>query len=536
MESSTVTQGLETDRRTFVQTSTVAGAGALGLGAVTADPDADHYVVASDAHLGSPFANPSAFEQFLSQDVPALDPDVLVIAGDCFEMWFRGMSSVLLEYSNVAECFELLESNGTEVVLVAGNHDKRLVTVGDGYEDAVAPGSPWEIGEEFFFESGNQEFVAVHGDGPDPVQIDPISKLLCTQPDPVGALLAALLDWWEGLKPWTQVGETGSAVMGRSGLSLVGSYKEPVVLTAGSAGEPVLSPTDAGGIELRGGEFGDKIHYAVFESGRHTLSGGTAVEAGLTTTTGDWQTVTFAEPFDSPPVVVADVQTARGRRVTPGRTRRPARRSTAVSARPTVRNVTPMGFELRLDGRAEVGFTAVERGDISAHGRQGIAGVGAADDLWSFDTPVFTTAQTSSGGVTGYLALAGDSPLRASDSTTVTTPDAERLVRSEWQRRLQRADLTVPESLSEQPPGMVGLEPMSGDDESITDSLLDTYEEFVVFGHVHRPQVGDRYANSGSWTSRSPSSEPENTYLEIQDGEVTLWDWSPDGREQIGGT
>ena len=81
----------------------MVGAGALGLGAVTADPDDDHYVIASDTHLGSPFANLSDFEQFLSQDVPVLDPDVLVMAGDCFEMWFRGMSSTLLEYSNVAE-------------------------------------------------------------------------------------------------------------------------------------------------------------------------------------------------------------------------------------------------------------------------------------------------------------------------------------------------------------------------------------------------------------------------------------------------
>jgi len=140
---------------------------------------------------------------------------------------------------------------------------------------------------------------------------------------------------------------------------------------------------------------------------------------------------------------------------------------------------------------------------------------------------VFTTAQTPD-DAGGYLALAGEGPLRASDSTTVTTPDTERLVRSEWQRRLEGTDLTLPEQLTERPPWM------SGDDESTRSSLLDTYEEFVVFDHIHRPQVGDRYANTGSWTSRSPNSEPENTCLEIQNGEVTLWDWSPDGREQLG--
>jgi hypothetical protein len=66
---------------------------------------------------------------------------------DCFEMWLRGTSFAPLGSSNIAESFESLESTGIEVVFVVGNHDKRLIIVGDRYEDAVAPGSPRESGE-----------------------------------------------------------------------------------------------------------------------------------------------------------------------------------------------------------------------------------------------------------------------------------------------------------------------------------------------------------------------------------------------------
>jgi predicted phosphodiesterase len=533
-----VMQGLEMDRRTLMQASGVAGAGALGLGAVTADPDDDHFVVASDAHLGSPFSNPSDFEEFLTVDVPAIDPDVLVIAGDCFEMWFRGMSSALLEYSDVASYFETLQETGTDVALVAGNHDRRLVTIGEGLDDP--PGSPWEIGEEFFFQSGGQEFVAVHGDGPDPIQIDPVSEALCTQTDFIGSILASLIDWWEALEPWGQVGETDSVVVtDRSRtVSLGAAYDDPVVLTAGqsgdrpvqaSVGSSLRSETDS--LELRVGP-DTEVQYAVFESGRHVLGTGTSLEAGRTTTGNGWQTVSFTEPFDTPPVVLVDSQ-SRGLRA--GRRGRVRSRRYRTGGAPQIRNVTELGFDVRLDGPGTVGFAAVEPGRITAGGRRGVAGVGATEEVRarSFgravaDTAsVLTTPQTASAdGPLGYLALTGEGPLHASESSTVVTADAEELLQSEWQQRLDAADVEPTAALPDRPPGMAGLEPAAADDESVKDKLLDKYDEFVVFGHTHMPGLGDRYANSGSWTSRSPDSVPENTFLEIQSGDVTVWDWS----------
>ena len=137
------------DRRTLLQASGAVGAGTLGLGAVTADPDADHYVVLSDTHLGSPFANIESFETFLAEELPELDPDVLVLTGDIYERWFRGMSSVLLEYSDTSAELAALDDE-MDVVLVAGNHDRRLVTVGEAVPEEITPSSPWTVGEEFY--------------------------------------------------------------------------------------------------------------------------------------------------------------------------------------------------------------------------------------------------------------------------------------------------------------------------------------------------------------------------------------------------
>jgi hypothetical protein len=261
-------------------------------------------------------------------------------------------------------------------VLVAGKHTKQLVTWATGTRTPSHRGRRGRSVRSFFPERrprvrrGPRRWA-----GPDTVRPGQQTPLQTAGP---GRCVAGGASGLVSLKPWTQVGETGSVtVTGQSRLPLEGSYKDPVVLTAGSAGEPALRPTDTDGVELRGGRFGDEVHYAVLERGRHTLDGSTAVEAGLTTTTSDWQTVTFAEPFDSPPVVIADVQTT-GPRVRSGRTpvRRSARRSTAVAGRPRIRNVTSMGFDLRPDGSAAVGFAAVERGEISAHGRTGATGVG----------------------------------------------------------------------------------------------------------------------------------------------------------------
>ncbi|WP_049922428.1 metallophosphoesterase [Halopiger djelfimassiliensis] len=180
------------DRRSYMKAAGLA-AGTVTLGATMdgalADADHNHVVAASDVHFGSPYSNDDAFVQFLSEDVPDLDPDTLVLNGDLFEFWYRGMSSTLLEYNDVTTQLEELVSSGIEVVVIAGNHDRRLVDVGRDDYDAATLAAPWHIGEEFYFESGGREFVAVHGDGADPQQADLTSALLCAGSDDLGKVI-----------------------------------------------------------------------------------------------------------------------------------------------------------------------------------------------------------------------------------------------------------------------------------------------------------------------------------------------------------
>lgn len=54
------------------------------------------------------------------------------------------------------------------------------------------------------------------------------------------------------------------------------------------------------------------------------------------------------------------------------------------------------------------------------------------------------------------------------------------------------------------------------------------YDGFVVFGHTHRPEIGEDYANCGAWTRRGTESVPDHTYVEVRDGTVALVDWQED--------
>jgi len=44
-------------------------------------------------------------------------------------------------------------------------------------------------------------------------------------------------------------------------------------------------------------------------------------------------------------------------------------------------------------------------------------------------------------------------------------------------------------------------------------------DETLVFGHIHRPFILERTANTGCWVS---DAEKQNTYVEIDNGEMKL--------------
>lgn len=592
----TADAAMETDRRTVLKASgAAAGAGALGLAstAVYADDSNEHYIVASDTHLGSPYAHTEDFRTFLTEDLPDIDPDALVLAGDIWEFWFRGMSSTILEYNWLPSQLLDLQDNGTDVTIVAGNHDRRLYHIGDSLGDD-APGAPWQIGNEYYFESGDREFVANHGDDGDPLQMDPLSNLLCVTDDNLGMLLVDLHDWLLGDDDSEEVGETGTTTVettryGWHGVTLADSYDDPVVVTspAGSNGDAPIHPQvrnladdggDRFGIRLESwdadvsvqGQPAEQVQYAVVERGEHVLASSTEVVADATTADGEWHTVTFPSEFASTPIVLADVQT-------PDAQARPLWNTTPAIAR--VRNVSPSGFDVRVEtpegervSEREVGFVATEPGLVGAE--DGLIESFTTTDVdgdvrsvsfsreFEEDPTVIASLQTAAsdrpaiprieqldargvdislqgengtavnaGESVSYLAL-GTGRITALDTTAASSAAFEASLESEWQRIVESSDVLSWDQVPDTPPGMAGSGRHVSTTSTTTSNLLDIFpDRFVVFGHTHSPDLGERHVNSGSWTGRSSSLQ--RTYVEIDAGEVTVWDWEPDGREVL---
>jgi UDP-2,3-diacylglucosamine pyrophosphatase LpxH len=592
--------------------SGAAGVGTLALGGpVRADQNDEHYVIASDFHLGSPFASEAKSRQFLDEEVPSLDPDVLVLAGDIYEMWWRGKLSSALDVGQFSAQLEQLHESGTDVVLVAGNHDRWLLEVGQDAADLIAPGEPWEVGEEFYFESGETAFVAVHGDEGDIIQRDPLSEWLCLQTDQFGTFLLEVLDLISGLGT---VGEMGSAsVAGEDwqSVSLTRQYDDPVVVPGPLGGAGLVRPRlrtgssllGTAGFEVRLEPWGDgtpaseTVDFLAMERGYHEFGTDSAAAVDRLSADGDWQTVSFTEPFEQPPAVFTAVQgtgTSGGpvtgpsarRRRTRGRERAAGARARArgedefaVVGAPVsvqVRNVTEMGFDLRLAAETEplpheVGVVAIARGTAALGGGSVEVGVpgdtGGGELPVSFDSlpgdpdqmfagpqsttaagPALTRLSVGGGGdasvsvlagdgtpvseTVGYLAADGVGLVSASSSTALES-DPDTVLQQEWETLLA-SDGPVPVGEAPEVSPTAGLlDPVFAGQQSTRENLLEMFDEFVVFGHTHRPDLGERYVNSGSWTNRSPDSVPQNTYVEIDQGDITVWDWSPGGREPV---
>lgn len=582
---------------------------------VTADSDDEHYVIASDLHWGSPFASLSKSVQFLEEEVPALDPDVLVLAGDIYEMWWRGMVSSALDVGRASARVAEIHESGTDVALVAGNHDRWMLRVGEDASELIAPGEPWEITEEFYFESGGQEFVAVHGDEGDPLQRDPLSEWLCRQTDEFGTFLLELLNLISGLGTVGEVGTTAARGGDWQSVSLAHQYDDPVIvpgpLERNAAARPRVRTqtrqigTDSVELRLdsstRAPTVPEAVDYVAFERGHHVFGTDATATVDRVPADGDWRSVTFTAPFERPPAVFAAIQrtaTSTPPALEPAQTEPGRHRARAYAERPTVdaempvgdrgsfdpddpvavqvRNVTQMGFEMRLAAEREpvahdVGFVAIERGTATLG--DGLVEVGvpgstdgealsveferlpgepdqvfAGPQTATTDGPTLTRLEgrgrdgvsvsvVAGGGrpvseTVGYLATEGVGSIPASASTALED-DPDAVLKQEWETLLDSGPVLSPEDAPGDVPTAGLLDPQFVSTQNTTESLLDMFEEFVVFGHTHRPDLGERHVNSGSWTSRSPDSVPQNTYVEIDQGDITVWDWSPEGREPV---
>ena len=128
------------------------------------------------------------------------------------------------------------------------------------------------------------------------------------------------------------IGETGTVTTAQPDVgtwhtvALDHTYTDPVVVIqppTANGGQPVhvrLRNVAGGSFEfqleewdyLDGAHTSETVAYTVLEAGRHTLSNGTAIEAGVVAADEEFVSVPFAEPFGTTPVVLSHAQTRNG--------------------------------------------------------------------------------------------------------------------------------------------------------------------------------------------------------------------------------
>lgn len=156
-------------------------------------------VIVGDVHLGfgsvpetDVSSNSELFKEFIETEVVDIDPDVLIINGDLAELWRSSFSSVMVNYSEIFTAItELKQEHGIDIVPIVGNHDYRMIETG---RDLIGePEEIWSFEEEFYFSSGDKEFVVTHGHRTDSINRSRVqNNALCLTSDDVGSSLSSV--------------------------------------------------------------------------------------------------------------------------------------------------------------------------------------------------------------------------------------------------------------------------------------------------------------------------------------------------------
>lgn len=145
-------------------------------------------IAISDTHFGFEDFNREEFNQFLDM-VRSESPDKFLLVGDIFEFWRDSIESVMLNNAHLISKINDIHNNGTEVIIIAGNHDWRLVASDEKGISSINP--PWNIKREYRFTSGGEEFIAKHGHQFDLANANPFTnRMLCLTDDDVGMFLS----------------------------------------------------------------------------------------------------------------------------------------------------------------------------------------------------------------------------------------------------------------------------------------------------------------------------------------------------------
>lgn len=189
-------------KRTYTPTEVISNLGGTltqtrlnneSIREVTTLSEVNKAVHVSDIHLGhESHHNPRKFADFMSNVVSKINPDLLIVAGDFLEFWRSSIESVLTNYrEQISTLLSLLDT--TQVALIAGNHDYRLI---DLQADII-------VTEGVRFKSGDTMFKSIHGHNYDAKNSNNYSNEgLCLTSDETGAAMDKYWDAITGVLPF----------------------------------------------------------------------------------------------------------------------------------------------------------------------------------------------------------------------------------------------------------------------------------------------------------------------------------------------
>ena len=80
-------------------------------------------VILSDCHIGSPEANVTKLNYFLS----TIECDKLILAGDMFDLWDSSSENIKLKHQDTLKILKEIITRGIKVEYLLGNHDEDYV-------------------------------------------------------------------------------------------------------------------------------------------------------------------------------------------------------------------------------------------------------------------------------------------------------------------------------------------------------------------------------------------------------------------------
>lgn len=185
-------------------------------------------IAVSDTHIGFEEFNKEEFMQFLDF-VLTEQPDQFLLVGDIIEYWRNGIEPVMATHADIFSKINDIEQTNTDVIVIAGNHDWRLVTSEDRGISNISP--PWNVKREYTFTSGDKEFIAKHGHQFDLANANPLTnRLLCLTDDDVGEFISSAYSRAVSVTPSVSTFARKPQLIARPSLGTIANLNNPNIL------------------------------------------------------------------------------------------------------------------------------------------------------------------------------------------------------------------------------------------------------------------------------------------------------------------